>query len=219
MLYESATGERAVHRSVGLDHVTALFCAARAAAVAQPTESRTSLNRLILSLLAKRPGDRPGSGGIVAQALREEVERTKERQGAGPGRTSDCDGHDRLDRPLVDPIMPQDRVSSQPTGRQRPPHPRRSGQPSAGRAAESIKTDVGSACSFAGYGGFGRRREERRQQASPQRARVATVAAPAECSPGSLSAGPPHARAGPCRADPPDARRNATCTGTISPTS
>jgi eukaryotic-like serine/threonine-protein kinase len=41
------------------------------------------LEALIMSLLSKRPGDRPGSGSLVAEALREEIERIRARGRSG----------------------------------------------------------------------------------------------------------------------------------------
>ena len=43
------------------------------------------LEALILTLLAKRPNERPGSGAMAAEALREEVARIREREGSGRG--------------------------------------------------------------------------------------------------------------------------------------
>ena len=53
------------------------------------------LEALILSLLAKRPADRPASGGVVAQALREEGERVEGGRRRGAIRTRDAHGHRR----------------------------------------------------------------------------------------------------------------------------
>jgi eukaryotic-like serine/threonine-protein kinase len=46
------------------------------------------LEALILSLMAKRPEDRPGSGTVVAQALSAEIERIRERESLGGAATS-----------------------------------------------------------------------------------------------------------------------------------
>ena len=46
------------------------------------------LEALILSLMAKRPEDRPGSGSIVAQALSAEIERIRSREQSGAATTA-----------------------------------------------------------------------------------------------------------------------------------
>ncbi len=80
MLYESATGTQPFSGSsiaIMSQHFTA---------VPEPPRSRNrlispELEALIVSLLAKRPDERPGSGAIAAQALKQEIERIHEREG------------------------------------------------------------------------------------------------------------------------------------------
>ena len=84
MIYESATGGvpftgpsvsiMSQHYSVVPDRPRS-----RNRAISEDLES------LIVSLLAKRPTDRPASGGSVAQVLRQEAERARDTAGAGSG--------------------------------------------------------------------------------------------------------------------------------------
>jgi serine/threonine-protein kinase len=74
MLYESATG------SVPFTGNSMSVLAQHMGTPPEPPRARNpgvsdALQRLILSLLAKKPTERPASGGAVAAALREEVER------------------------------------------------------------------------------------------------------------------------------------------------
>ena len=79
MLYESATGTQpfsGTSISIMSQHYSV---------EPQPPRARNplvsaELDALIRSLLAKKPECRPGSGAIVAQALREEIERIQERE-------------------------------------------------------------------------------------------------------------------------------------------
>jgi eukaryotic-like serine/threonine-protein kinase len=74
MLYESAAG------SVPFTGTPMSVMTQHAGTAPEPPRSRNpgisaSLNQYILSLLAKRPEDRPASGAAVAEALRAEIER------------------------------------------------------------------------------------------------------------------------------------------------
>ena len=85
MIYESATG------SVPFTGPSVSIMSQHYSAAPDRPQSRNpavsnELEALILSLLAKRPADRPASGGAVAQALREEAERF-ERQPQAPAPT------------------------------------------------------------------------------------------------------------------------------------
>ena len=80
MVYESATGTQPFSGS------SISIMSQHYSAVPEPPRSRNrlispELEALIVSLLAKRPEQRPGSGAIAAQALRQEIERIHEREG------------------------------------------------------------------------------------------------------------------------------------------
>ncbi len=82
MVYESSTG------SVPFTGTSVSIMSQHFSAEPERPRSRNQLvspelEALILSLLAKRPDERPGSGALVAQALRQEVERIREREGPG----------------------------------------------------------------------------------------------------------------------------------------
>jgi len=85
MLYECATG------GVPFPGPSMAVIAQHVNAPVEPPRSRNpdvsrELERIILSLLAKNPDDRPASGDVVAVALREEAERERRRHpAAGPG--------------------------------------------------------------------------------------------------------------------------------------
>ena len=83
MLYESATG------TVPFTGNAMSVMAQHAGTPPEPPRSRNPgisqpLERLILSLLAKKPEDRPGSGAAVATALRDEVERIRAKEPPAP---------------------------------------------------------------------------------------------------------------------------------------
>ena len=76
MIYESATG------TVPFTGNPMSVMAQHGATIPEPPRTRNAgvpatLEALILSLLAKKPEDRPASGAIVAQSLREEIERIR----------------------------------------------------------------------------------------------------------------------------------------------
>ena len=80
MLYESATGTQPFSGS------SIAIMSQHASATPEPPRSRNrqispELEALIVSMLAKRSEDRPGSGAIAAQAMRREIERIHEREG------------------------------------------------------------------------------------------------------------------------------------------
>ena len=137
MIYESATG------SVPFTGPSVSIMSQHYSAVPDRPQSRipsisNELEALILSLLAKRPGDRPGSGGIVAQALREEVERTKGREGAGPSGPVNMSGTIGLTAPaLTQPGTGPNALAA--NGAAAVPSPPTIGQTLSG---QSIKTDV-----------------------------------------------------------------------------
>ena len=66
MIYESATGSVPFTGSVGVDHVAALFRCRPTGRERATRRSPSELEALILSLLAKRPEDRPGPAASVA---------------------------------------------------------------------------------------------------------------------------------------------------------
>ena len=79
MVYESATG------SVPFTGTSVSIMSQHFSAEPERPRSRNplvspELEALILSLMAKRPEERPGSGSVVAQALRQEIERIRERE-------------------------------------------------------------------------------------------------------------------------------------------
>ena len=80
MVYESATGTQPFSGS------SISIMSQHYSAAPEPPRSRNGLispelEALIVSLLAKRPEQRPGTGAIAAQALRQEIERIHEREG------------------------------------------------------------------------------------------------------------------------------------------
>jgi eukaryotic-like serine/threonine-protein kinase len=80
MVYESATGTQPFSGS------SISIMSQHYSAAPEPPRSRNGLispelEALIVSLLAKRPDQRPGSGAIAAQALRQEITRIHEREG------------------------------------------------------------------------------------------------------------------------------------------
>ena len=84
MIYESATG------GVPFTGPSVSIMSQHYSAVPDRPRARNpiiapELETLILSLLAKRPTDRPASGSVVSQALRQEAERSREKPGATPG--------------------------------------------------------------------------------------------------------------------------------------
>ena len=101
MIYESATG------SVPFTGPSVAIMSQHYSVAPDPPRSRNplvsrELEALILSLLAKRPMDRPASGGSVAQALRDEMQRAKETAGAVADGACEHHGHHRLDRAVAD---------------------------------------------------------------------------------------------------------------------
>ncbi len=104
MIYESATG------SVPFTGPSVSVMSQHYSAVPDRPRSRNpqiapELESLILSLLAKRAADRPGSGAVVGQALRQEAERSRDRQGPGPTGSASTTGTIGLTAPaLTEPI-------------------------------------------------------------------------------------------------------------------
>jgi eukaryotic-like serine/threonine-protein kinase len=141
MIYESATGS-VPFTGPSVSIMSQHYSAAPDRPQSRSPQVSNDLETLIMSLLAKRPGDRPGSGGIVAQALRQEVERTKGRQGAGPtGPVVSMSGTIGLTAPsLTQPIPGPNPLAA--NGPATGTSPSTIGQTLAGHAAESIKTDL-----------------------------------------------------------------------------
>jgi eukaryotic-like serine/threonine-protein kinase len=143
MIYESATETQPFSGS------SIAIMSQHYSAVPDPPRSRNrlispELEALILSLLAKRPEDRAGSGAIVAQSLRQEIERIHEREGpdadtvaAGPGTKTIS-----VTAPLVTGPMPAPThkgANGPATGKVSISVPETS---PTGRIIESIRTDA-----------------------------------------------------------------------------
>jgi len=91
MLYESSTGNvpfTGTPISIMSQHFSAVPERPRAR---NPLIS-PELEALIMTLLAKRPDERPGSGALVALALRQEIERTRERAPLAAGTAAGSTG-------------------------------------------------------------------------------------------------------------------------------
>jgi eukaryotic-like serine/threonine-protein kinase len=141
MIYESATG------GVPFTGPSVAIMSQHYSAPPDRPRSRNplvsnELEALILSLLAKRPTDRPASGDVVAQALREEVQRTKEAAGAAPSGPVTIAATVGLTAPSVTAAMPPSNAPA--ANGSAPPAP---ALPTvertlAGHGSESIKTDV-----------------------------------------------------------------------------
>ncbi len=157
MIYESATG------GVPFAGPSVAIMSQHYSAVPDRPQLRNSiisdeLEALILSLLAKRPADRPASGGSVAQSLREEAERVKEGPAlATPSGSLSVTGTVRVPTPSQTQPMPASKAPAANGAGAPMPSPTVEGT-RASRSAESIKTDTVPPVS------------------SPQRALVATVA-------------------------------------------
>jgi serine/threonine-protein kinase len=105
MIYESATGTVPFTGSS-----VAVMTQHHSAAPDQPRlrnpQISSELESLILSLLAKRAADRPGSGSIVAQTLRQEAERSKGSEGPGSTGVAGVTGTIGLTAPVLTEPMP-----------------------------------------------------------------------------------------------------------------
>jgi eukaryotic-like serine/threonine-protein kinase len=140
MLYEAATG------SVPFTGSSVAIMSQHYSATPDRPQSRSSsisneLETLILSLLAKRPADRPGSGGVVSQAIREEVERTSGRQAASPTAPVTMTGTIGLTAPSLTQSAPG-QTALAANGAATGPSPATIGQSPTGGVAESIKTEL-----------------------------------------------------------------------------
>jgi serine/threonine protein kinase len=82
MIYESATGG-VPFAGTSVSIMSQHYSVEPERPRVRSAEVSQELEALILSLLSKRPGDRPGSGSMVAAALREEIERIRERGRSG----------------------------------------------------------------------------------------------------------------------------------------
>jgi eukaryotic-like serine/threonine-protein kinase len=157
MIYESATG------GVPFAGPAVAIMSQHYSAVPDRPQSRNSiisneLEALILSLLAKRPADRPASGGSVAQSLREEAERAKEGAvAAAPSGSLSVTGTVRVTAPSTEPMPASRAPAANGAGAPAPVGPSIE-RTRDSRGADSIKTDAAP------------------RAASPQRAAVATVA-------------------------------------------
>jgi eukaryotic-like serine/threonine-protein kinase len=145
MVYESATGTQpfsGTSISIMSQHYSA---------VPEPPRSRNKLispelGALITSLLAKRPDERPGSGAIVAQALRKEIERIQEREGPDTGTVTVSTGMSTISAttpPVTEPLPASMRQAANgpATGKVSVPPP---ATITTGQASESLRTDVAS---------------------------------------------------------------------------
>ncbi len=83
MIYESATGG-VPFSGTSMSIMTQHFSAEPERPQARNGLVAPELDALILSLMAKRPENRPRSGSIVAQALRQEIERIRDPGSRGP---------------------------------------------------------------------------------------------------------------------------------------
>jgi eukaryotic-like serine/threonine-protein kinase len=140
MVYESATGG-VPFTGPSVSIMSQHYSAAPDRPQSRSPSISNELESLILSLLAKRPGDRPGTGGIVAQALREEVERVKGRQVAGPAGPATVTATIGLTAASLTESAPGPSAPAA-NGAAMGAAPATIGQTQSGRAAESIKTDV-----------------------------------------------------------------------------
>jgi eukaryotic-like serine/threonine-protein kinase len=105
MIYESATG------SVPFTGLSVSIMSQHYSAVPDRPQVRNSgvsneLETLILSLLAKRPTDRPPSGGGVAQTLRQEAQRARETAGPSPAGSASSAATIGLTNPSLTVPMP-----------------------------------------------------------------------------------------------------------------
>jgi hypothetical protein len=82
MIYESSTGT-VPFTGTSVSIMTQHFSAEPERPRVRSGLVSPELESLIVSLMAKRPEARPGSGAVVAAALRQEVERTRRKEGPG----------------------------------------------------------------------------------------------------------------------------------------
>ena len=203
MIYESATG------SVPFTGPSVSIMSQHYSAVPDRPRSRNpqvshELEALILSLLAKRPGDRPGSGsrrGAGTARGGRAIERKD--KAPGPAGPASMTGDDRLDGPLADRTACPPESARQPTGRPHRPFASTVGPESLASVPPSRSTPMwphrfprwrrpmsaGVATSTGGRLTRATRRGQRRR--NWRHARV-----------GPLAAGTAHARASSGRADP-----------------
>ena len=114
MVYESATGTLPFSGS-SISIMSQHFSAEPEQPRARNRLISPELEALIMSLLAKRPDERPGSGAIVAQALRKEIERIHEQEGRDAGTATVSTGMSTIGAttPLATEPMP---APTQPGG-------------------------------------------------------------------------------------------------------
>jgi eukaryotic-like serine/threonine-protein kinase len=143
MLYESATGTQpfsGTSVSIMSQHFSA-----------QPEPPRTrnplvsvELEALIRSLLAKKPDARPGSGAIVAQALREEIERIQARESGNEptsAATLETQTASTVKATTAEVISPSIRESANGPAKSRSPAETVAATLSKSRAGETLRTD------------------------------------------------------------------------------
>jgi serine/threonine protein kinase len=105
MIYESSTG------SVPFSGTSISIMSQHYSADPERPRSRNrsvspELEALILSLLSKRPEDRPGPGVLVAQALRQEIERIREPERLGSVAAGNVTGTFGLTAPVMTEVLP-----------------------------------------------------------------------------------------------------------------
>jgi serine/threonine protein kinase len=139
MIYESATG------SVPFTGLSVSIMSQHYSAVPDRPQSRNpavsnELESLILSLLAKKPTERPASGGGVAQVLRQEAQRSRDTAGPAPSGSAATTGTIGLTAPsLTAPIL----ASNIPVENGSAAPPVSAGEHTlAARAVDSINTDA-----------------------------------------------------------------------------
>ena len=154
MVYESATGTQPYSGS------SISIMSQHYSKAPDPPRSRNrlispELEAFILALLAKRPEERPGSGGVVAQTLRREIERIHEREGSDSNTANVSTGMGTIiaPPPVVNLAMPA-------SSYQAANGPAAGGAPLAlpatsptGRIGESILTDALTPATPAAGGG------------------------------------------------------------------
>jgi eukaryotic-like serine/threonine-protein kinase len=140
MIYESATGGVPFTGS-SVAIMSQHYSAAPDRPRARNPLVSNELEALILSLLAKRPADRPASGGGIAQTLREEVQRAKDTTGAVPTGPASIAGTVGLTAPSLTAPMPASSTPAANGSAASAPSPTVDRMP-APHAADSIRTDV-----------------------------------------------------------------------------
>ena len=141
MIYESATG------GVPFTGPSVSIMSQHYSVVPDRPRSRnafisTELETLILSLLAKRPVDRPASGSVVSQALRQEADRAREKSGPAPAGSVSVSGTGGLSATALTEPLPGPASQVANGFASAPPTLATGGASAAGRAAEPANTEL-----------------------------------------------------------------------------